>query len=405
MPFDVEAVRKDFPSLEQQVKGRAPVYFDNACMTLKPRQVVEAMNEYYFKHPSCHNRAVHAFGERTTQRYNQARKATADFIGAGSAEELIFTRNTTEGINLVANSFKLSKGDVVLTTDMEHNSNLLPWQQLVQKRGIVHTIVPFQDDFSLDLELLESKLKQGVKLVSMVHTSHVTGHTIRAAEIIGLAHRYSAKVLLDCAQSASHHVLNVRELDVDFLTFSFHKILGPTGMGALYVKEDIMEDLDPFLVGGETVHDVEYHSCVFSAGPERFEAGLQNYAGAMGAQAALRYLTDLGIEKVHRHLVKLNRIITEGIIALPRIRLIGPPAPEDRAGIVNFSVEGMDCGELSILLDSTKSIMTRSGVHCCHSWYHKQELGPTLRASLYAYNTGEEAELFVQTIKDMASYF
>ena len=403
--FDPEAIRKDFPCLDQMIKGKSPVYFDNACMTLKPRQVVEAMNEYYYRHPGCHNRAVHAFGEMTTARYTRARKKVADFLNANSPEQIVFTRNTTEGINLVARSFPFKTRNVILTTDMEHNSNLLPWQALVREKGVVHDLLPLNRDFSFDFDGFKQKLQRGVTLVSLFHTSHVTGHSLPVDDIVREAHAHDALVLLDCAQSASHVPLDVRQLDPDFVVFSFHKMLGPTGMGALYVKQALVEKLEPFLVGGETITDADYHTCVFAPFPERFEAGLQNYAGVMGTEAALEYLEACGLTAIHEHQVSLNRIISEGITELPRIRIIGPKDPLRRGGIVNFLVEGMDSGELSIILNQTGVIMTRSGIHCCHSWYRKEDLPPSLRASVHLYNTRAEAELFVQTIKDIASYF
>jgi len=403
MAYNVKEIRADFPALNQLIKGKPPIYFDNACMSLKPKQVIEAMDDYYFHHPSCHKRSIHAFGKKTTARYKKARQIVADFLNVRG--EIIFTRNTTEGINLIAHSFPFREGDTVLTTEMEHNSNLLPWQVLNKRKGVNHKIFNLDDNYAFDLGRFEEELRQGIRLVSLFHTSHITGQSLPVKSIIELSHKHGAYVLLDGAQSVAHQKIDARELDIDFLVFSFHKMLGPSGMGALYAKKEHLESMDPFLVGGETVEDASYHSATLSEIPDRFEAGLQNYAGAMGAEAAVNYLNNVGMKAIQQQELKLNSFITEAILTLPRIRLLGPEDPSLRAGIINFFVEDMDSGELSILLDKTKNIMVRSGVHCSHAWYKKHELLPTLRISLSLYNTMEEAEVFVQTLEKIVKYF
>lgn len=405
MVYDIKKIREDFPVLNQIIDGKPPIYFDNACMSLKPKQVIEAMNEYYFNHPGCHKRAIHKFGKMTTLRYKRAREAVQKFINARDSGEIIFTRNTTEGINLVANSFPFKKGDVILSTELEHNSNFLPWQVLSTKKGVVHRTFPLSQDLTFDLEKFKDVLSQEIKLVSIFHTSHISGYTLPIEEIIRLSHQYGALVLVDGAQSISCQKIDVQKLDADFFAFSFHKMLGPTGMGALYAKRRLLENMQPFLIGGETVDDVDYGFFILSEIPDRFESGLQNYAGAMGAEAAIRYLTNIGIEQIEEHQLKLNEFITDEILKFSKIKLLGSKDPKLRAGIINFYIEGMDSGELSIILDQTNNIMTRSGLHCCHAWYKKYKLPPTLRASVYFYNSIEEAQIFVQTLKKIIKYF
>ncbi|MGE0268517.1 MAG: aminotransferase class V-fold PLP-dependent enzyme [Candidatus Omnitrophota bacterium] len=405
MGFDCNQLRKDFPSLESVSKGKKPVYFDNACVTLRPRQVVEAMNEYYMVHPSCHKRSVHKFGLKTTSAYEQAKKSVQRFINAKSADEIVFTKNATESINLVANGINFLKGEVVLTSSLEHNSNFLPWQMIGRKKETVLRIFGLTEDLKFDQERFVALLKEGAKLVSIVHTSHITGYTFPIEDIIRLSHEHGALVLVDGAQSIAHHSIDVQKLDADFFAFSFHKMLGPSGMGCLYAKKKHLDNLEPLYIGGETVDDVSANSFVLSKVPDRFEAGLQNYAGASGVTAAIEYLTKTGLKEIRAHVSMLNRLMTDTIKSWPKVRIIGPQDPDLRSGIINFYVEGMDSGELSIILDQTENIMTRSGVHCCHAGYKRHRLTPSLRVSLYAYNTEEEVRLFIETLRKIIQFF
>ena len=405
MLFNIDAVCSDFEVLSKPINGKPPIYFDNACMTLRPKVVVDAMNEYYFHHPSCHRRTIHKFGQITTRKYAEGREKVRSFINAYNAGEIIFTRNSTESINLVAYVFPFKRGDVVVTTDMEHNSNLLPWQIAVRNRGIVHKIFSLEKDFSFDLKKFELLLSQGVRLVSLFHVSHITGCSLPVAEIIQLAHKYGALVLLDGAQSLPRMNIDVQSLDVDFFAASFHKMLGPSGMGMLFVKSNLMGQLMPFIVGGETVADVSYESASFLRGAEGFEAGLQNYAGVMGVTAAIDYVQKIGMDRIQEHEYCLNKKASDLLSDLPRVAILGPKEPRLRGSIVNFSVKGMDSGELSMLLDTTNNIMVRSGVHCAHAWYRKKELLPTVRASFYIYNTLQSVDVFIETMRAMVRYF
>lgn len=405
MSLNVNKIREDFPILKEKIKGKRIVYFDNACMTLKPKQVVEAMNEYYFKYPACAGRSAHKLGTIVTEKYENARKTVQRFIDAKKTEEIIFTRNTTEGLNLVMNSLGLKKGDVVLTTDKEHNSNLLPIQRLAKTLGIKHEIVYSNEDNTFNLENFKRQMSKKVKLVSMVHTSNVDGVTIPAKEIIKIAHDYGALVLLDGAQSVPHKEVNVKKLDVDFLAWSGHKMCGPTGTGALYGRFHLLEKLSPFLLGGDTVIDTTYTSYTPEKIPARFEAGLQNYAGAMGFGAACNYVRKIGRDNIEKHEHKLNKFATDKLTEFKEVKIIGPKDPRLRSGIISFIVEGVSVHDVSLMLDETANVMIRSGAHCVHSWFNAHKLAGSDRASLYLYNTEEEIEIFVNALRKVIEFF
>lgn len=407
MSLDTKKIRADYAVLNKKIGGQLPIYFDNACTTLRPESVISASQAYYTDHPACHNRAVHKFGKQTTKEYEAARNTVARFLGSEKAQEIVFTRNTTEGINLIANGLDFKKGDIVLTTNMEHNSNLIPWQMLAMDKGIVHKLVDIKkDDQVFDLESYKKIFSEGrVKLVSVFHTSNVTGMSLPIKEMVQIAHENGALFLLDAAQAIAHQKLNVKELDVDFLAFSFHKAFGPSGFGALYGKFELLQKLKPLLYGGETVLDADYTSFTFAETPYRLEAGLQNYAGAIGGAEALRYIERMGIEKFHAHETKINNIITKELLKHGNVEILGPREAELRSSILNFSLPNKDMGELSILLDESKNIMTRSGFHCAHAWFHKEKLPPTLRLSFSVYNTQEEAETFVSVINQIIQFY
>lgn len=399
--MDVENSRKDFSSLQQKINGKPVIYFDNACMSLRPKQVIEAMDEYYEKYPGCAGRSTHKFGIRVTEEYSKSREAIAKFIRAKKSEEIVFTRNTTEGLNLVANSLGLKKGDIVLTTDREHNSNLLPWQILSKKIGIRHKIIPSKEDMTFDLEIFEKMMSKNVKLVSIVHTSNLDGYTTPVEEVIKTSHDYGALVMLDGAQSVPHKQIDVKILDVDFLAFSGHKMLGPSGTGVLYGKYHLLEKLNPFLVGGDTVQTSTYNSHVLLKPPEKFEAGLQNYAGAIGLAAAAKYLEKIGREKIEKHEIELNKFITKEMKNFPEIGIIGPQSPELRSGIISFNIKGIGYHDVAIMLDEMANIMVRSGQHCMHSWFNAHKIEGSVRASLYLYNTLEETQIFIENLKNI----
>ncbi|MEW6408050.1 MAG: aminotransferase class V-fold PLP-dependent enzyme [Patescibacteria group bacterium] len=403
--MDLEKTRKDFPSLQEIVNGKPVIYFDNACSSLRPLAVIEAMNEYYRKYPACGGRSMHKLGETVTNKIDETRNIVAKFIKAKRKEEIIFARNTTEGINLVAHSLGLKRGDIVLTTDKEHNSNLIPWQIMAEKEGIIHKIVPSKDDNTFDLDGFQKIMSEQIKLVSMVYTSNLDGVSIPAQEIIKIAHQFGAKVLLDAAQTASHQEIDVSKLDADFLAFSGHKMLGPSGTGVLYGKYHILETLEPFLAGGNTVEYSTYENHKLLPPPERFEAGLQDYAGIIGLGEAVKYLEKIGFENIAKREYELNKFITEEIIKIPKLKIIGPLDPASRGGVISFYIEGIDPHQITLILDETANIMIRSGQHCVHSWFASRQINGSARVSLYFYNTKEEAEIFVETLNKIVKLY
>jgi cysteine desulfurase / selenocysteine lyase len=405
LSLNTDLIRKDFKSLSRIFNKKPVIYLDNACTTLKPTQVVEAMDDYYYNYPSCHGRTFHKFGRLTTEKYAESRKKVSEFLGTSKPAEIIFLRNVTEGINLVANSLKFEEGDAVVTTNVEHNSNLIPWQVIKNKKKIDHRIVDLNPDLTFNMDNFIKAMDGKVKLVSMGHCSNLSGVSIPAEEIIEYAHKKGAYVLLDGAQSAAHHKIDVKKMDVDFFAVSFHKLLGPSGFGALYGKEDILMKIPPFILGGETVVNTTYDSFSLAPIPDKFEAGLQNYAGAIGAGAACDYFKKFTFEDIHEHINSLNSKLTEKLKTIDGINIIGPSDPSKRAGVVNFTIEGMKALEVAHILDESSNIMVRAGVHCVHSWFNQNKVSQSIRVSFYIYNTPEEVDIFFENIKNIIKFF
>ena len=397
--MDVNKLRRDFPLLQENNGQKPVVYFDNACQSLRPRQVIEAIDLYYQKYSACGGRSMHHLAAAVSQNCDQARAAVAKFLGAGRKEEIVFTRNTTEGINLVAYALGLKPGDEVLITDKEHNSNLIPWQMLAKRQGVLFKTIPSNPDNTFNLETFEKMLTPQVKLVSCGYTSNLDGVTLPVDEIIKRAHRNGSLVMLDAAQTAPHKKINVKALDVDFLAFSGHKMLGPSGTGVLYGKYQHLEQMEPFMVGGETVALSTYDSCEFLPPPEKFEAGLQDYAGIMGMGAAVKYLQDVGMDAIEKQERMINECITSEIATIPGLKLIGPQDPKLRGGIVSFYIDGIDSHQIALMLDQMSNIQVRSGQHCVHSWFNAHQIKGSVRASIYFYNTQEEAEILANSLR------
>jgi cysteine desulfurase/selenocysteine lyase len=425
----LETIRNDFPALNGRRKGKPPVYFDNACTTLVPNQVIDALTEYYTEYPACgEGRSQHWFAEEVSSRIEGklgSRGKVADFINAESEKEIIFTSNTTHAINIVALGYHFKPGDVVLLGDKEHNSNLIPWLRL-QRKGIIkveHLNSNNEGDFNL--EELDQKLQGGkVKLVSMGFTSNLTGCTIHAKEIVKLAHEHDAHVLLDGAQTVPHRIVDIQDIDADFLAFSIHKMCGPKGVGVLYGKEEHLgrkstDDckIEPSLIGGGTVADATYDSYRLLDTPEGFEAGVQNYPGQIGAGSAVDYLKSVGMDRVASHEVELNRYLTEELQLRYGdegwFKILGPGDPSERGGIVTFEVARPNAVGIAEELSEKSNVMVRSGAFCVHS-YLNREYGvgwaePRLpsehrmfyRASLYFYNTLEECQVFLDTLHEI----
>ncbi len=434
----LEIFRGDFPSLNQTRNDMPPVYLDNACTTLVPRQVIEAQDEYYINFPACGGRRSHHwFAEEVTTRIEGdlekgikgSRQAIAEFINAGSANEIIFTLNTTHAINTVALGIKFRPGDVVLLTDREHNSNLLPWLRLQKMGAIKIEYIAADKDGTIDLEKIREQFKtHQVRLVSIAWTSNITGVTLPAKEIVALAHQYGALVLLDGAQTIPHQKIDVRDLDVDFLAFSLHKMCGPRGVGVLYAKKDLLGSgseewgagenrLEPAFLGGGTVDDSSYKSYRLLEGPERFEAGIQNYAGLVASKATVDYLQNVGMERICAHEETLNEYLTSRLLARYAengwFHIIGPAEARQRAGILTFEVHRPNAVGIASELDQRRNIMIRDGVFCVHSyfnaafgpgWLHPlshREHRMIYRVSLYFYNTLAECDVFLDTLDEI----
>ena len=397
--MDVNKIRQDFPMLQGGPGSKPMAYLDNACQTLRPRQVIDAIDGYYLKSSACGGRSMHHLAAGVSRDVDQARGLIAKCLNTAKKEEVIFTRNTTEGINLVAHSLGLKAGDTVLISDKEHNSNLIPWQVLAKKEGIQLKVIPSKADNTFDLERFQLMLDRTVKLVSLAMTSNLDGASIPAAEVIKTAHQAGALVLLDAAQAAPHIAIDARALDVDFLALSGHKMLGPSGTGVLYGKLALLDRLEPFLVGGDTVASSTYESCEFLPVPEKFEAGLQDYAGIIGLGAAFKYLQDVRFDAIQKQERLLNEAITREVKDISGLCLLGPADPALRGGIVSFYIEGIDSHRIALMLDQMAGVMVRSGQHCVHSWFNAHHIKGSVRASLYFYNTLEEAERFTTNLK------
>ena len=395
--MDVSKYRKDFPILNSD---DSPVYLDSACMTLRPKAVIDAITDYYTNYPACGGRSVHKLSWQVTENFEMARDSLRRFMGAESSSEIVFTKNATESMNIVANGLSLNKGDEVLTSDKEHNANVVPWHHLAKYKGIKYNVLPAKDNYFFDVEALKESLSSKTKLFSFVHTSNLDGHSNPAKEIVEICHDKGVKVMMDTAQSAPHQEVNVVDLDVDFAAVSAHKFCGPSGMGALYGKFDELKDLIPTYVGGSTVVNSTYKDYKLLPPPSCFEAGLQNYAGAIGSGAAAEYIMNIGRENIHKHENKLNKLITKELSDVESLNLVGPSDVNQRGGIFSFNLDGWDPTEVAMHLDEEYNIAIRSGMHCVHSWFNSRGIEGTARASVYLYNNEEDVLSFTNAIKE-----
>ena len=398
--------RDDFPTLRGD---HAPAYLDNACVTLKPQSVIDAITRYYTETPGCGGRSVHRFGTAVSKSVSEARTKLGSFLNAPSPNEIVFTRNATHSINQIAHGMTWSKGDVVLTTDREHNSNLVPWLQLEQEQGIDHRVVASHEDNTFDMEAFEAACSDAgdrLKMVAMSHVGNLDGIEIPIAEITKVAHDHGALVAIDGAQSTPHMNVDVQALDIDFLSFSIHKMCGPSGMGGLWGRYELLDSLRSIQSGGQTVQTAHYDSVKWAAPPSRFEGGLGNFAGMIASGKAIEYLSNLNMDDVHEHEIKLNQIITQRIKHLDAIEIIGPEDASKRGGICSILMGELPSHDIALLLDEAAGVMVRSGQHCVHSWFNDRGIeNGSLRASAYFYNTEEEAKLFADTFCEAVEAF
>jgi len=407
MTFDIAKIRAEFPILQREVRPGVPlVYLDSTATSQKPLSVIQAMDDYYRRSNANIHRGVHTLAEEATTLYEQAREKIAKFINAPSVRQVIYTRNTTESINLVAYSWaraNLKSGDLVILTEMEHHSNLVPWHMLEMERGIRLEFIPVTENGLLDLDGYKKLLEQGPKLVSFTHMSNVLGTINPAGEIIRRAHQAGAVTLVDGAQSVPHFAVDVQALDVDFLAFSAHKMCGPTGIGALYGKASLLEAMPPFLGGGDMIREVKLRSFKPNALPHKFEAGTPAIAEAVGFGAACDYLTSVGMDAIAAHEHEITEYALERLEEIPGVKLFGPGI-QDKGGVAAFTLEGVHPHDVAQILDQD-GVAVRAGHHCAQPLHEKFHIPATSRASFYLYSTKEEVDKLVDGIYKVKKYF
>jgi cysteine desulfurase/selenocysteine lyase len=396
--YDLTRIRADFPALHQEVNGRPLVYLDNAATTQKPRIVLDTLQEYYTRDNANVHRGVHTLSERATRHYEEARVKVKQFLNAADSHEIIFTRNATEGINLVAQCYgrtHFQDGDEVIISAMEHHANIVPWQMICEQTGARLRVVPITDDGELRMDEYEKLLGPKTKLVAISHMSNALGTVNPIADIIGRAHAQDVPVLIDAAQSAYHIPLDVQALDIDFLVFSGHKVYGPTGIGVLYGKVELLDGMPPYQGGGDMIDRVTFEKTTYNALPYKFEAGTPHIAGAIGLGAALEYLQGLGMSRVAAHESALLEYGTAALRRIPGMRLIGTAA--FKASILSFVIDGVHPSDIGMLVD-LDGVAIRTGHHCAQPVMDRFGIEGTARASLACYNTPEEIDAFVEAV-------
>lgn len=405
--LDQQAIREDFPVLKREVRpGVDLVYLDSAATSQKPLPVLQAMDTYYQAHNANIHRGVHTLAEEATGMYEEARAKIARFVGARSPREIIFTRNTTESINLVAQSWgrkNCNPGDLIILTEMEHHSNLVPWQMLAAEKQLRLEFIPVSDEGLLDLEEYRRLLDLRPRLVAFTHMSNVLGTINPVRDIVQLAHAAGALTLIDGAQSVPHLPVNVTELDADFLAFSAHKMLGPTGIGALYGKEDLLEAMPPFLGGGDMIRKVHLRSFSPNDLPHKFEAGTPAVAEAVGFGAAVDYLSAIGMENVARHEREIIRYALEALAEIEGVRVLGPAA-DKKGAVASFVIEGVHPHDVAQILDRY-GIAVRAGHHCAMPLHERYKIPASTRASFYIYNTVADVDALVRGIRQVQEIF
>ncbi|HXX88309.1 MAG TPA: cysteine desulfurase [Candidatus Acidoferrum sp.] len=411
--LDAQKIREDFPILKRRINGKQMIYFDNAATSQKPRQVIDAIKDFYEKHNANVHRAVHTLSLEASELYEEAHEEVAEFIHAKDMEEIVFVRGTTEAINLVAYAWglhNLKKEDEVLVSLMEHHSNIVPWEIISRITGNKMKYIEVNDDGTLNCESFENLLSKKTKMVCLSHVSNVTGIINDVKRIAKSAHDYGALVLIDGAQSVPHLPVNIKDLDADFLAFSGHKMLGPTGIGVLYGKQEILQKMEPFHGGGEMIKEVSYNektkhcSISWNVLPWKFEAGTPNACGAVGLMEAIRYLKRIGMGSVKSH----EEILTEYVIprmeaCCKKVKIYGTKNTSIKCGIVPFGVDGLSSHDIALFLDNY-GIMVRSGFHCAQPLHETFGLSSSVRASFYVYNTLEEIDQFTKVLKEIERF-
>ncbi len=399
MTLDIHKIRADFPVLDQQVNGSSLIYFDNAATTQKPKSVIDALSHYYASDNANIHRGLHALAERATNAYELTRTKIKEFINAPSSDQIILTAGTTGSINLVAQTFgraNFSKGDKILISNLEHHSNIVPWQMIAEEKGAIIEVIPVDERGVLDLEAFRNLLDASVKLVAVNHVSNAIGTINPIAEMIQLAHAHGAKVMIDGAQSIAHLDIDVQALDIDFFAFSAHKLFGPTGVGVLYGKRELLESMPPYQGGGEMIKEVSFERTTYNELPYKFEAGTPNIADVIALSAAIDYVNALSKEALFTQELALLAYATEQLSTIPGLRIIGT-AP-DKIAVISFVIDGIHPQDLGVLLDKF-GIAIRTGHHCVQPLMKRFGLPGTCRVSFAFYNTFEEIDLFVKALR------
>jgi cysteine desulfurase/selenocysteine lyase len=405
--LDVERIRKDFPILARQVRGRPLVYFDNAATTQKPQQVIDALVEYYSSYNANIHRGIHTLAEEATAKYEETRQKTADFIGAGGPETIVFTRNATEAINLVTNAWGrkfLRPGDEIVLSVMEHHSNLVPWQLIAKEKGAVLRFIDIDGEGQLVWDDVDRLIGERTRIVAITHMSNVLGTINPVRKIADLAHERGALLLVDGAQSVPHLPVDVTELGCDFLAFSAHKMLGPTGVGVLYARHELLDAMDPFMSGGEMIRRVRLEESTWNDAPWKFEAGTPNIGDVCAFGATLDYLRALGMENVRAHEIEVTTAAMRQLSQIPEVTIYGPESVQARGGVVAFNVGDVHPHDVGTVLDGF-GVAIRAGHHCAQPLMQRLGVAATARASFYVYNTIEELDPLAEGIHSAARLF
>jgi cysteine desulfurase/selenocysteine lyase len=413
MTLDAHAIAQDFPILSRKIRdGKRLVYLDSGATSQKPNVVIDAESDFYRLHNAAVHRGAHQLAEEATDAYEGAREIVTQFLNA-SVDEIVFTKNATESLNLISyamgnaapgNRFHLKAGDSIVVTEMEHHANLIPWQQLAARTGATLKWFTVTDDGRLDLSQLNSMIDEKTKVVALTHQSNVLGTINPLGAITKRAHEVGAVVVLDACQSVPHMKTDVKALDIDFLAFSGHKAVGPTGIGVFWGRAELLADLPPFLTGGSMIENVTMESATWAPAPKKFEAGVPNMAQAVGLGAALTYLTKIGMDNIHQHEIALTKYLLEGLSAITDLRIIGPKTTELRGGVVSFTLGDIHPHDLGQYLDS-QGIAVRTGHHCAWPLTRKLGVPATTRASVYLYNTTDDLDALIVGVQGAQKYF
>jgi cysteine desulfurase/selenocysteine lyase len=405
--FDHQEIRKDFPILDSNIGGKPLVYLDNAATTQKPTSVIYATSDYYREYNANIHRGIHTLSEEATKRYEAVRAKVAEFINAGSPEEIVFTSGTTASINLVAFGWALAnlkKGDQILLSEMEHHANLVPWQVLARRLGLKLEFVGITPDGKLALDEVKSQLDAKNKLVTVTHVSNVLGTVNPIRDIVKRARKQGAAVLIDAAQSVSHLPIDVQKIGCDFLAFSAHKMLGPTGVGVLYIRRERFDEFEPMLFGGEMIKRVGWREADWAEAPEKFEAGTPNIAGVIGLGAAVDYLQGIGMSRIEKHSRHLVEETLKKLSKMKEVKIYGPKSAKDRAGLVAFSFGSVHAHDVAQVLDS-EGVAVRSGHHCAMPLHELLGVAATVRASFSVYNSTDDVDRLVGALEKVREVF